>query len=59
MSPQDEREAAPFVCRHGDERCQEDPCPWGIARVLCNAPAKDPIRLLPDTKGEGLDGGGG
>ena len=34
----------PFVCRHADPRCDEDPCPWGIARVLCNAPADHPIR---------------
>lgn len=34
----------PFVCLHGDPRCEDDPCPWGIARTLCNAPADHPAR---------------
>ena len=33
----------PFVCRHRDPRCDEDPCPAGIA-WLCNAPADHPAR---------------
>lgn len=39
-------EPMPFVCMHGDPRCDDDPCPWGIARVLCNAPADHPARAL-------------
>ena len=34
----------PFVCVHADPRCEDDPCPWGIARTLCNAPADHPAR---------------
>jgi hypothetical protein len=34
----------PFICRHNDPRCKDDPCPWGIARFLCNAPKDDPAR---------------
>lgn len=33
----------PFVCRHADPRCEEDPCPAGI-QWLCNAPADHPAR---------------
>ena len=39
-------EPMPFVCRHADPRCEEDPCPRGIARFLCNAPADHPVRAL-------------
>lgn len=34
----------PFVCRHADPRCKDDPCPWGIARFLCNARADSSAR---------------
>lgn len=51
------REGLPFVCVHVDPRCLEDPCPWGIARVLCNAPADHPARtaasLQEDEVGRG------
>lgn len=40
----DREEPMPFVCRHADPPCEEDPCPWGIARFLCNAPADHPAR---------------
>lgn len=47
----------PFVCVHGDPRCEDDPCPWGIAKTLCNAPADHPIRATgedsPANEGEG------
>lgn len=43
----------PFLCRHADPRCEEDPCPWGIARFLCNAPADDPRRAAPTTPTKG------
>ena len=39
-----EHEPMPFVCIHGDPRCKDDPCPWGIARTLCNAPADSVLR---------------
>lgn len=46
----------PFVCVHGDPRCEDDPCPWGIAKTLCNAPADHPIRATgedsPANEGE-------
>jgi hypothetical protein len=36
----------PFVCRHEDPRCEDDPCPAGI-QWLCNAPADHPARKAP------------
>lgn len=38
-------EPMPFICLHQDPRCEDDPCPWGIARFLCNAPTDHPLRL--------------
>lgn len=35
--------ALPFVCRHADPRCEDDPCPAGV-QWLCNAPADHPAR---------------
>lgn len=37
MSPREEAEKrkAAKVCRHADPRCIDDPCPYGIWRVLC------------------------
>ena len=43
-------EPMPFVCRHADPRCEDDPCPWGIARSLCNAPADHPLRAQSEAR---------
>lgn len=49
-------EALPFVCRHADPRCEDDPCPHGI-QWLCNAPADHPARsALSLAKGEKTNG---
>lgn len=40
----------PFVCVHQDPRCEDDPCPWGIARTLCNAPADHPLRTQSEAR---------
>jgi hypothetical protein len=34
--PSREREEAANVCIHADPRCIDDPCPYGIWRVLCD-----------------------
>lgn len=31
----DEKREALKVCRHGDLRCIDDPCQYGIWKVLC------------------------
>lgn len=43
----------PFVCRHQDPRCKDDPCPLGIARTLCNAPDDHPSRATGDRPEKG------
>lgn len=45
----------PFICRHADPRCEDDPCPWGIARVLCNAPSDHPLREPADAERQSKD----
>lgn len=44
------RDPMPFVCIHADPRCEDDPCPWGVARFLCNAPAAHPARATAQQK---------
>jgi hypothetical protein len=49
------KQPMPFICLHGDPRCKDDPCPRGIARTLCNAPADHPARQ--STPAPDCDGG--
>ena len=36
MSDEVAKIAAAKVCIHADPRCVDDPCPYGIWRVLCD-----------------------
>lgn len=36
-------DALPFICRHQNPRCKDDPCPRGIS-WMCNAAADSSLR---------------